>query len=176
VTGRVTRRALLQGAGYGLGALLLPARFAPAEETWALPAETLRALQSSRLVYISPLKGDGSESYCHGEVWYFWDRDAVVVGAGSDTWKAGALARGLDGARIWVGDFERGQKGPEGPFRKGPTFLARAARDTDPATFERLFAAFGERYAEEWDKWGSRFRSGYADGTRVLIRYTPQAA
>jgi hypothetical protein len=156
--------------------LLLPPRFARAEEEWKLPAETLQAFQSSRLVYISPLKGEGGESRCHGEVWFFWDRDAVVIGTGRDTWKARAVSRGLDRARIWVGDFGRGQKGPEGPFRQGPTFLARAARDTDPATFERLFDAFAQRYPDEWDKWGPRFRGGYTDGSRILIRYKPEAA
>jgi hypothetical protein len=172
----VTRRALLQGAGYGLGTLLLPVRFAPAKEAWALPAETLEALQSSQLVYVSPLNSDGGESQCHGEVWYFWDQGAVVLATSSGTWKAKALAQGLDRARIWVGDFDRGQKGSEGPFRQGPTFLTKAERDTAPATFERLFEAFGKRYAEEWGKWGPRFRSGYADGSRILIRYTPEAA
>jgi hypothetical protein len=172
----VTRRALLQGAGYGFGALLLPVRFAPAEEAWAVPTETLEALQSSQLVYISPLKTDGGESHCHGEVWFFWDQGAVVIGTSEGTWKARALAKGLSGARIWVGDFDRGQKGPEGPFRKGPSFLASAEWDTDPATFERLFEAFGKRYADEWGKWGPRFRSGYADGSRILIRYTPQGS
>jgi hypothetical protein len=100
----------------------------------------------------------------------------VVVGTASDTWKARALADGHDRARIWVGDHGRGQKGPDGAFRKAPSFLAHAARDSDPATFERLAAAFGKRYADEWGKWGPRFRTGFEDGSRVLIRYTPEAA
>jgi hypothetical protein len=85
-----------------------------------------------------------------------------------------AGARADLGRRIWVGDFGRGQKGPDGPFRKAPSFLAGAARDSDPATFERLYEAFGKRYADEWAKWGPRFRSGYSDGSRILIRYTPR--
>ena len=43
------------------------------------------------------------------------------------------------------------------------------------ATWSRLMAAFSKRYAEEWGKWGPRFERGRADGSRVLIRYTPIA-
>jgi hypothetical protein len=174
VSAGITRRSLLAGAGCGAAALLLPPRLARADAAYTLPTQVVHALRTSPLVYISPLKRDGSESECHGEVWYFWDRGAVVIGTTGDAWKARAVASGLERARIWVGDFGRGQKGPDGPFRKAPSFLAGAARDSDPATFERLYEAFGKRYADEWAKWGPRFRSGYSDGARILIRYTPR--
>ena len=62
------------------------------------------ALKQSGLVYISPLRADGSESTCHGEVWFAWLDGSVVIITGRDRWKARAVARGLDGARLWVGD------------------------------------------------------------------------
>ena len=82
---------------------------------------------------------------------------------------------GLDRARIWVGDY--GPAGSaDGRFRDGPNFLAEASADTDPASFERLLADFGRKYPASWEKWEPRFRSGYADGSRRVLRYRPIGA
>ena len=35
--------------------------------------------------------------------------------------------------------------------------------------------SFGKKYPKEWGKWEPRFREGYGDGSRVLIRYEPVA-
>ena len=35
--------------------------------------------------------------------------------------------------------------------------------------------SYGQRYADEWSKWGPRFRKDYEDGTRALSRYRPVA-
>ena len=172
----LSRRELLWRAGLALGALALPASPARAEEQpVVLDARTLGALEQSLLVYVSPLKRDGSESRCHGEVWFFHDRGDVVLATAKDTWKARALERDLDRARIWVGDFgpvaDAGEK-----YRQAPSFVALASRDRDPEVFERLLAKFGKKYPDAWDKWEPRFRKGYADGSRIVIRYSPLEA
>ena len=171
-----TRRELLRGAGLALGALALPVSLARAEEKpVALNDRTLDALGRSSFVYVSPLKSDGNESRCHGEVWFFHDRGDVVLATAKDTWKARALVRDLDRARIWVGDY--GPVGSAGDkYRQAPSFLALASRDKDPEVFERLLAKFGEKYPDKWDKWEPRFRKGYGDGSRIVIRYSPLEA
>jgi hypothetical protein len=158
----------------GLGTFALPLRFAWAEAA-KLPAATIAALEKSPLVYVSPLRQDGRESRCHGEVWFLWDRDAVLISTGAKTWKARALKSGLDRARIWVGDF--GPVGRAGDrFRSAPSFDVRASAETNRAAFDRLLAAFGKKYPDEWGKWKPRFEKGYEDGSRTLIRYSPIAA
>jgi hypothetical protein len=165
----LSRRQLLLGAAAGLGALALPLRFARAEAA-KLPAATIAALEKSPLVYISPLHRDGRESSCHGEVWFFWDRGSVLISTAAKTWKARALNSGRDRARIWpvsrAGDR----------FRSAPSFDARASTETDRAAFDRLRAAFAEKYPDEWGKWEPRFEKGYEDGSRTLIRYSPITA
>lgn len=141
----------------------------------ALAADTRRALESSGFVYVSPLRGDGSESSCHGEVWYGWLEGAVVVIVSRDSWKARAVGRGLVRARIWVGDFGRvkGFLGSNEAFREGPHIEARAVAVQDAALLERLLSRYEHKYPEEIDRWRGRMRGGYRDGSRVLLRYTP---
>jgi hypothetical protein len=167
---RLARRDLLKGAGLLLGALALaPRTRAEDGPGFALPPDAVGALEKAPLVHISPLKRDGSESRCHGEVWYFVDRGDVVIGTHPERWKGRAVKQGLDRARLWVPKSA-------GDFRAGYTFVARASLDSDPATFDRLLARYAQKYPEEWGVWGPRFKKGRGDGTRVLIRYSPTAA
>jgi hypothetical protein len=167
----ITRREVLK-AGVALGGLaLLPTSSAHAEGD-SLSPDTRRALEESPLVYISPLHPDGKESSCHGEVWYCVDEGGVLIGTNKDRWKSRALRSGRDEARIWVGDFGPVKQFPSG-FRSGPSFKAKAERVKDDAAFARLLAAYGKKYPDGWGKWRPRFQQGWADGSRVLIRYTP---
>ena len=73
---------------------------------------------------------------------------------------------------LLIGNVEP-NSGVYGKFRGGRSFVGRARPDNDPEAFERLLAAFGRRYPSEWDRWEPRFRKGFADGSRVLLRYLP---
>ncbi len=143
-----------------------------------LPPETLRALESSPYVYVSPLRAGGRESTCHGEVWYGWIDGAVVLITAATTWKARSIDKGHDSARIWVGDFGRWKSltGTREDFRAGPSFVARARRVDDPALLDRLLAIFDTKYPDEIGRWRDRMRRGYASGDRVLIRYESRGA
>ena len=44
---------------------------------------------------------------------------------------------------------------------------------TDPAIYEEMFRTFGRKYPSGWPKYEQRFRTGLADGTRVLVKYNP---
>jgi hypothetical protein len=172
----LTRRALLRAGALAVGvAALAPRRLWARDESYALPKPVVAQLESGKLVYVSPLKKDGSESTCHGEVWYFWDQDAVVIGTATTGWKTRAVKGGKDKARLWVGDYGPYAKAKD-KVRGAPTFLAHATVDTDPATFQRLLASYGTRYPDEWAKWKPRFESSYKDGSRTVVRYTPTGA
>ena len=64
-------------------------------------------LEKSPYAYVSPLRSDGAQSKCHGEVWFAWLDGAIVTTTSATSWKARALAQGLDRARIWVGNYGR---------------------------------------------------------------------
>ncbi len=161
----ITRRGFLGGS---LAALLAPSALVRA-------AELQSALEKSGFVYVSPLRSDGNESTCHGEVWYAWIDGSVVLITGSDRWKARSVKKGLDRARIWVGDHGRWKKllGTNEAFRKAPSFDARAEIVKDDALLDQLIAIYEKKYPDEIADWRDRFRSGYADGSRVLVRYRP---
>lgn len=143
-----------------------------------LTAGTRALLESSEFVYISPLRGDGSESRCHGEVWYGWLDGTVVIITSRSSWKARAVVdKGLETARIWVGDHGRwkGWVWNNERFRSAPSFEARAEVDRDPSLLDRLMQHYAKRHAAEFGGWESRMRSGFESGERILLRYVPLA-
>jgi hypothetical protein len=131
-------------------------------------------LEKSPFVYISPLLSNGQESSCHAELWFAWLDDSVVVNVAGDRWKATALSRGLDRARVWVGDHGRwkGMLGSRNEdFRGAPHFDASVERVDDTNTLDRLLATYEKKYPDEIASWRDPMRSGVADGSRVLLRY-----
>ncbi len=157
------------------GLLLSPLAVARSRAA-ALPEATVAALERSQFVYVSPLCSDGGESTCHGEVWYGWLSGEVVLITGRDAWKSRALAKGLDRARIWVGDHGRWKRfiGRNEAFRAAPSFEARATTVRDEVLLERLLAFYEQKYPAEIADWRGDMRRGYADGSRILIRYAPR--
>ena len=135
-----------------------------------------KLLAESPFAYISPLKSDGKESQCHAELWYAWIDDAVVVTVATDRWKATALRKGLDRARVWVGDhgvWKTWYGGHNEAFRAAPSFEARGERVRDTDLLERLLAIYEKKYPAEIAQWREPMRTGNADGSRIVIRYTP---
>ena len=159
----IDRRTFLAG---GASVLLAPAALAR-----SIDREML--LQQSEYAYISPLLADGSESTCHGEVWYAWLDGAVVVITGSDRWKARALRKGLDRARIWIGNHGRWKQlfGKNEAFRQAPRFDARVEVSKDAKLLDRMLAVFEKKYPEEIGDWRDKMRGGFADDSRTLLRY-----
>jgi hypothetical protein len=175
----LSRRSFVQGSVVvGGGALLglLPAM--PAAAAGGLNAATRKATEQSPLIYVSPLRSDGSESQCHAEIWFARDpgsqADELMVVTPPERWRSRAVKQGLERARIWVGDHGVWKSSGE-KFRSSPSFVAQAsllAKD-DPAV-ARVLEAMSTKYATTgWSKWGPRFQKGLADESRVMVRYRP---
>jgi hypothetical protein len=163
----LTRREVLIA---GAAAALLPG--ALRAEAGALSPAARTALGTSALVYVSALKRDGSESRCHAEVWFAGDGDSALVVTGAEAWRANAIGKGLNRARLWVGDFGAWSGSADDKrYQGGATFLAEATLEKAPAVHDHALTLFGSKYTKEWASWGPRFKNGLADGTRVLIRY-----
>ncbi len=162
---RIDRRTFL---GATAAAVAAPLAFARA-------AELELAAQKSEFAYISPLLASGKESTCHGEVWFSWLDGSVVMITGTDRWKARAVARGLDTARVWLGDYGRwkGMFSTNESFRRAPSFDAKVSVSKDAELLDRMLADFERKYPDEIADWRDRMRSGFADGSRTLLRYTP---
>ena len=177
----LTRRRFLTRLGVGAVGLAcaLPGQprtvLAKQPDSSSLP---IGLLEKSSFVYISPLLRSGKESSCHAELWYAWIDDSVVVTVARDRWKAAALRRGLNGARIWVGDHGRwktmlGARNED--FLAAPNFYAKAERIEDKEMIEPLLTVYAKKYPDEISRWRDRMRSGNADGSRIMIRYRPDS-
>jgi len=174
----ISRRAFMRGAAALSGAVFLPARLARTSDAeFRVSKAAQAALETSPLIYLTPIKSDGEESTCHAEVWFYADGADLLVVTKPELWRSQAVKRGLDRARIWVGDFGVWKRS-KGAFREAPTFLAQVEHiSTDAEAVERTLKGMTAKYADEgWSTYGPLFKQGLADGSRVLLRYRPVAA
>jgi hypothetical protein len=173
----IDRRTLLEAMA---GLLLAPVALARAQTPAAskpLDPALAKALAESPFVYVSPLQTNGEESRCHGEVWYGWIDGGVVIITGTKSWKTRSYARGLNRARLWVGDYGRVKKmmGSNEAFRAGPSFEARTELVRSPQMIDRLLGIYEKKYPKEIANWRRPMRAGLADGSRLMLRYVPEA-
>ncbi|MCY4656756.1 MAG: hypothetical protein OXC80_08065 [Gammaproteobacteria bacterium] len=155
-----------------IGTLLIPALPAFAK---TLSDSIQTDLGSSRLIYLTPLKSDGTESTCQGEVWYVYHNNAIYVNTQMEAWRANAIKKGLTGARIWVGDVGMWKRA-EGAYKDLPRLHGTGSVVSDSAEWESVYPAFGEKYSDEWPTWGPRFKNGLEDGSRILLKYSDLSA
>ncbi len=171
-SGHRGRRQALRWLGCGLLGFVLPGARAEGVKLEAKLRESL--LQESAFAYISPRTSAGEESSCHGEVWFSWIDGHIVIVTSRRSWKFQALARGLDQAYIWLGDYGR-WKGWFGrknwAFKRATRFQARATESRDPILMETLMTRFGNKYPAEFSDWEHTQRSDFANDERTLLRY-----
>ena len=162
----LTRRSALTG---GM-ALLVSAAYYPRRTRAAAAPAAVAALDKSQLVYLSPIVSGGRDSRCHAEVWFVHHEGAVFVCTQASAWRAEALRRGFTRARLWVGEFGVWTRADE-RYLSAPYLEVGGRQIDDPIVHAAVLPVFGRKYADEWDRWGPRFRDGLADGSRVLLRY-----
>ena len=126
------------------------------------------ALTESNLVYLSPVKADGTLSSCQAEVWYVMLGPDVYVCTSSGSWRARAPGNGASQTKIWVGDLGVWRSAN---YQSLPSVMANASVESDASRIEAALQVFGNKYASEWGRWGPRFRSGLKDGSRTMLRY-----
>ena len=137
----------------------------------AVAEPTKEALSTSRLIYLTPIKSDGGESECKGEVWFLYDGNSnVYVVTQFDAWRANAIRQGLTSARSWVGEYGLWKQAGDS-FRAAPELMLTGAIEEDPEAHQKVLDVMGTKYTDEWGVWGPRFRDGLIDGSRVMLRY-----
>lgn len=126
----------------------------------AVGAEVETRLRNAEYVYISSTRKDGSLGK-PAEIWFFYHDGAVWVGTRPESWRVKRIKWGRPAAKIWVGE------------RDGPSFAATGEIVDDDATEALLMKTFAEKYPGGWQSHAENFRKGFADGSRVLVKYTP---
>jgi hypothetical protein len=137
-----------------IAALLVPA------SSEGLAAAVEQELASSKYVYIASTRKDGNLGK-PAEIWFLWRDGSVYVGTPATSWRARRIKAGRPQAKIWVGKPD------------GPSFVATGNIIKDPKVEEAMLAAFATKYPDGWSRHAETFRSGFEDGTRVVIKYTP---
>ena len=130
-----------------------------------------QALDESALVYSTPLHEDGRESSCQSEIWFATHEGDVYVVTRSNAWRARAIGKGWDGARIWVGDLGNWRR-TRGRYKDLPSYTAQASLVEDAGRHAAVLESFAGKYSGEWRSWGPRFDKGLKGGSRVMLRYS----
>ncbi len=153
-----TRRLQLAGA---VAVVLLANILIAPRAQGELSAEIKTALASSKYVYIASTRKNGSLGKA-AEIWFLYRNDAVYVGTPPTSWRARRIKAGRPQAKISVGKPD------------GPSFMAAGAIVNEPEAQQAMLEAYAKKYPDGWSKFDEKFRSGFKDGTRVLIKYTPK--
>lgn len=151
-----------------VGAVCLPAFRVLAHDATDIAIE--RRLQRSRLIYLTPIKSNGEESACKGEVWFQYHQGEIFVVTQAEAWRAEAIRQGLTSARIWVGEYGVWTNADDA-FREAPELMLNGSLETDSTIHAAVLEEMGTKFSDEWGVWGPRFRNGLADGSRVMLRY-----
>ena len=152
---------------------LIGATLVPVLPVFAQLESSVKAkLTNSQLIYLTPIKSDGEESACKGEVWFLYDGESdIYVVTQNEAWRANAIRQGLQSARIWVGEFGVWTRAGDS-YRSAPELMLSGEVVTDPEVHVNVLKKMGGKYTAEWDAWGPRFRDGLADNSRVMLHYT----
>ena len=127
----------------------------------ALSPELDRALRDGKYVYIQSERKSGQLGK-PAEIWFYYDGKAVYVGTPPTTWRVRRIKAGHRKARIAVGKAD------------GPAFDATGELVHDAAIEQRLMDEYARKYPEGWARFADKFREGFKNGERVLVRYNPK--
>ena len=163
------RRNFLAGSAAAALSLTTVGQYVYAKES-----PSVAALDKSALIYLTPIKSDGQESACHGEVWFIHYEKEIFVVTQYDAWRAEAVRQGLDTAAIWIGEFGV-WKSAKNKYRSAPYLRIKGQLENDANVHAQVLEKFGQKYADEWGSWGPRFHKGLSNGSRVMLRYQPES-
>jgi hypothetical protein len=143
---------------FAIVALLLAPLAAPAE----LAKDLTQGLETAKYVYISSTRKDGALS-TPAEIWFLWHDGAVYVGTRPTSWRVKRIKAGRPEAKIAVGSAT------------GPSFMATGSLVTDPKIQALMLEAYAQKYPDGWPQHADGFRSGFKDGSRVIVKYLPKS-
>jgi hypothetical protein len=126
-----------------------------------LSADLAKRLADAKYVYVqSERKGGGWSK--PAEIWFHAEEGKVYVATRPTSWRVRRIKWGRTKARIAVGASD------------GPAFEATGALVKDAALERRLMDDYAKKYADGWGRFEQEFRTGFPNGDRVVVRYTPR--
>lgn len=131
-----------------------------ASSVFGLSADLEKLLSESTYVYIASSRKDGNFGKA-AEIWYLYHDGAVYVGTRPTSWRVRRINWGRPQAKIWVGKQD------------GPSFAATGSLVDDDAIEKLILESFAVKYPGGWKKYADGFRKGFADGSRVVVKYAP---
>ena len=155
------RTRIARSANLCVVAAVVVAALAAVARAGEVPADVKSALETSKYVYISSTRKDGSLGK-PAEIWFLYHKGAVYVGTPPTAWRAKRIKKGRTTAKIAVGKVD------------GPSFTATGAIVNEPDVLPVLYEAYAKKYSDGWPQFEQKFRTGFTDGSRVLIKYTPK--
>lgn len=126
-------------------------------------------LKTSELIYLTPIKSDGEESKCQGEVWFVYLDSEIYVTTASDAWRAEAIRKDLTQARIWIGEYGPWSRAKE-KYKEAPELMLEGSMFDDKEKFAEILEAFNEKYPGE-GQYPRVFKEEIEDGKRVVLKY-----
>ena len=97
------------------------------------------------------------------EIWFLWHDGAVYVGTRPTSWRVKRIKAGRPEAKIAVGSAN------------GPSFTATGSLVTDPKIQALMLESYAKKYPDGWAQHADGFRSGFKDGSRVVVKYVPKS-
>lgn len=155
------RRTIVIAALLALSLLVAAPGLAGGDKASGLSAIQHEMLSNSKYVYISSSRADGSFGK-PAEIWFLFHEDAVWVGTRPDSWRAKRIRAGRPQAKIAIGKVD------------GVSFLAEGEIVDDAKIAGLMMQSYAIKYPDGWSRFAESFRTGFADGSRILIRYTPK--
>lgn len=126
-----------------------------------LPEDIVGHLEKDPYVYISSTRKSGDLGSA-AEIWFSWDGETVLVGTSVKSYRVKRIRAGRTAARIWVENAE------------GPWFGATGELVEGKGAQKKMLEDFATKYGDSFtDGWQAKFEEGFAAGTRILVRYTP---
>ena len=126
-------------------------------------------LKTSKLIYLTPIKSDGEESKCQGEVWFVYLDSKIYVTTASDAWRTEAIRKDLKEARIWIGEYGNWTQAKE-KYKEAPDLMIVGSILDDEEEFPEILEAFNDKYPGE-GRYPRVFKEEIEEGKRVVLCY-----
>ena len=126
-------------------------------------------LKTSKLIYLTPIKSDGDESKCQGEVWFVYLDSKIYVTTATDAWRAEAIRKDLTEARIWIGEYGNWTRAKE-KYKEAPELMIEGSIFDDEEKNPEILEAFNDKYPGE-GRYPRVFKEEIEDGKRVVLCY-----
>jgi hypothetical protein len=126
----------------------------------ALTDAQRKELEQSKYVYISSTRKHGQFGK-PAEIWFMFKNGAVYVASPPTTWRVRRIKAGRPQAKIAIGKPD------------GPSFVATGQLADEADMRQAMLDTYAKKYPGDWEKFAEKFRTGFKDGSRVLIKYMP---